>query len=157
MTKKPTADKKYSKADLEKIRKRAAEIWRGKCQALNTALDDWLQAEQELMATTGIKDKKPDQYTSEEVAKIRERAQTIREEKVKSLRTAFDDWIEAEQELKEELKKKKIDIHDLFDLWFSKASSGVTSLLKTDTEIHGRSFNDILEQEYVELMAECMK
>lgn len=157
MTEKPAGDKKYSKADLKKIRQRAAEIWRGKCRALNTALDDWLQAEQELMATTGIKDKKPDQYTDEEVAKIRGRAQAIREEKVKSLHTAFDDWIEAEQELKEELKKKKIDPHALFDLWFSKASSGVTLLLKTDTEIHGRSFNDILEQEYIELMAECMK
>jgi hypothetical protein len=157
MAKKPANDKKYSNADLEKIRKRAAEIWKRKCQALNTALDDWLQAERELVASTGIKEKKPDQYTNEETAKIRARAQAIREEKVKSLRTAFDDWIEAEQELKEELQKKKIDTHDLFDLWFGKASSGVTLLLKTDGEIHGRSFNDILEQEYVDLMTECMK
>jgi tRNA/tmRNA/rRNA uracil-C5-methylase (TrmA/RlmC/RlmD family) len=157
MMKKSSGDKKYSKADLEKIRKRAAEIWKGKCQALNTALDDWLQAERELMATIGIRDKKPDQYTSEETARIRERAQAIRETKVASLRTAFDDWIEAEQELKEELKKKKIDTHGLFDRWFSKASPGVTSLLKKDTEIHGRSFNDILEQKYVDLMTECMK
>ena len=157
MTKKPADDKKYSKVDLEKIRKRATEIWKGKCQALNTALDDWLQAERELTVSNGLKDKKPDQYTNEDVAKIRERAQAIREEKVKSLRTAFDDWIEAEQELKEELKKKKINAHDLFDRWFSKASSGVTLLLERDSEIHGRSFNDILEQEYVELMTECMK
>lgn len=157
MTKKPAGDKKYSKVDLEKIRKRATEIWKGKCQALNTALDDWLQAERELMASTGTQNKKPDQYTSEETAKIRERAQAIRETKVASLRTAFDDWIEAEQELKEELKKKKIDTRGLFDRWFSKASPGVTSLLKKDAEIHGRSFNDILEQEYVDLMTECMK
>ena len=157
MTKKSEGDKKYSKTDLEKIRKRATEIWKGKCQALNTALDDWLQAERELTVSDGLKDKKPDQYTSEDIAKIKARAQTIREAKVASLRTAFDDWIEAEQELKEELKKKKIESRDLFDRWFSKASPGVTSLLKTDTEIHGRSFNDILEQEYVELMAECMK
>ena len=157
MTKKPKADKQYSKVDLERIRKRAAEIWKGKCQSLNTALDDWLQAERELVATAGIKDKKPDQYTNEDVAKIKARAQAIREEKVKSLRTAFDDWIEAEQELKEELAKKKIDPHGLFDRWFRKASSGVASLLKTDPEIHGRSFNDVLEQEYVELITECMK
>mgnify|MGYP001163225042 CR=1 FL=1 len=73
------------------------------------------------------------------------------------MRTAFDDWIEAEQEFKEELKKKKIESRDLFDRWFSKTSAGVASRLKMDTEIHGRSFNDIFEQEYVELMAECMK
>ena len=103
------------------------------------------------------KDKKPDQYTNEDIAKIKTRAQAIREAKVASLRTAFDDWIEAEQEFKAELKKRKIENHDLFDRWFSKASSGVTSLLETDTEIHGRSFNDILEQEYVDLMTECMK
>ena len=157
MTKKPGNDKQYSKADLEKIRKRATEIWKGKCQALNTALDDWLQAERELVATNGMKGKKPDQYTSEEIARIKARAQAIREEKVKSLRTAFDDWIEAEQEFKAELQKKKVDLHGLFDLWFTKASSGVTSLLETDTEVHGRSFNDILEQEYVDLMTECMK
>ena len=157
MTKKSKADSAYSKVDLEKIRKRATEIWKGKCQALNTALDDWLQAERELTVSDGLKEKKPDQYTNEDIAKIRKRAQAIREEKVASLRTAFDDWIEAEQEFKEELKKKKIESHDLFDRWFGKASSGVTSLLKTDTEIHGRSFNDILEQEYVDLMTECMK
>ena len=157
MTKKHGNDKKYSKEDIEKIRKRAAEIWKGKCQALNTALDDWLQAERELLASAGIWNKKPDQYTGEEVAKIKERAQAIREEKVASLRTAFDDWIEAEQEFKEELKNKKIESRDLFDRWFSKTSAGVTSLLKTDAEIHGRSFNDIFEQEYVELMTECMK
>jgi len=155
MTKKPDAGKKYSKADLEKIRKRASEIWKGKCQALNTALDDWLQAEQELKATTGIKDKTSAQYTSEEVSKIRERAQAIREEKVKSLRTAFDDWIEAEQELKEELGKK-INVDDLFDLWFSKVSPRITALLKTNTGTHAGTFNDVLEQEYVELMTACM-
>ena len=157
MAKKANNNKQYSSADLEKIRKRATEIWRRKCQALNTALDDWLQAERELTVSDGLKDKKPDQYTGEDIAKIRARAQAIREEKVKSLRTAFDDWIEAEQELKAELQKKKIDTHGLFDRWFPKASSGVTSLLKTDGEIHGRSFNDILEQEYVDLMTECMK
>jgi len=157
MAKKSMDDKKYSKADIEKIRKRAAEIWKGKCQALNTALDDWLQAERELTVSDGLKDKKPEQYTSEDIAKIKARAQAIREEKVASLRTAFDDWIEAEQEFKAELKKKKIENRDLFDRWFSKASSGVTSLLKADAEIHGRTFNDILEQEYVDLMTECMK
>ncbi|HOW87426.1 MAG TPA: DUF2934 domain-containing protein [Candidatus Omnitrophota bacterium] len=157
MTKKPASEEQYSKTDLEKIRERAAKIWRRKCQTLNTALDDWLQAERELTVSDGLKDKKPDQYTKEDIAKIRARARAIREEKVKSLRTAFDDWIEAEQELKEELKKKKIDIHGLFDRWFARASSDVTSLLKTDGEIHGRSFNDILEQEYVDLITECMK
>lgn len=155
MTKKPTPQKKYSGADLEKIRRRASDIWKRKCQALNTALDDWLQAERELKATTGIKDKKADQYTAEEVAKIKARAEAIRQEKVQSLRTAFDDWIEAEQELKEELGKK-VDLHDLFDRWFNKVSPRVMALLKTDAQIHAGTFNDVLEQEYVELMTECM-
>ena len=157
MTEKQKAEKPYSKVDIEKIRKRATEIWKGKCQALNTALDDWLQAERELTVSDGLKDKKPDQYTGADIAKIRARAQAIREEKVASLRTAFDDWIEAEQEFKAELKNKKIESSDLFDRWFSKASSGVTLLLKANMEVHGRSFNDILEQEYVDLMTECMK
>jgi Protein of unknown function (DUF2934) len=156
MTKKFNANKEYSKRDLEKIRKRASEIWKGKCQSLNTALDDWLQAERELLAATGATGKSSDQYTNEEIAKIKERAQAIREEKIKSLRTAFDDWIEAEQEIKEELKKK-IDLRDLFDLWFSGASSRVTELLEKDGAIQTGMFNDVLERQYVELMAECMR
>jgi len=156
MAQKSNAAKKYSGPDFEKIRKRATEIWKRKCQSLNTALDDWLQAEQELRATSGIKDKSSDQYMNEEVAKIKVRAQAIREEKVQSLRTAFDDWIEAEQELKEELGKK-IDLHGLFDLWFKGTSSRIAALLKKDGTIQASTFNDILEQQYVELMAECMK
>lgn len=150
-----SSEKNYSKSDLEKIRKRAREIWKRKCKSLNTALDDWLQAEQELRATTGIRYKGPDQYTKGEVAKIKKRAQAIREEKVTSLRTAFDDWIEAEQELKEELKKN-VDLHDLFDLWFNKLSSRVSKLLKQGGTIEHGAFSDLLEQQYIELMAECM-
>ena len=153
--KKKNAEKKYTSVDLEKIRKRAGEIWQRKCRSLNTALDDWLQAERELRTQARIGHKKSDQYTSEEVAKIKARAQTIRDEKVKSLRTAFDDWIEAEQELKEELKKR-VDPKDLFDRWFSKASSRVDSLMKADPEIRASIFDDALGQQYVELMAECM-
>ncbi|MFH1801153.1 MAG: DUF2934 domain-containing protein [Candidatus Omnitrophota bacterium] len=156
MTKKSIADKEYSKRDLEKIRKRASEIWKRKCQSLNTALDDWLQAERELLAATGATGKSSDQYTDEEIAKIKERAQAIRGEKIKSLRTAFDDWIEAEQEIKEELKKK-IDLHDLFDLWFGKVSSRIAAVLEKDGAIQTGAFNDVLERQYVELMAECMR
>ena len=93
MKKQSKGDKKYSKSDMEKIRKRASEIWKGKCQALNTALDDWLQAEREFKAATGIEHKGSHQYTSGEVAGIKERAQAIRKAKISSLRTAFDDWI----------------------------------------------------------------
>ncbi len=156
MTKKSNTDKKYSKADLEKIRKRAREIWKRKCLSFNTALDDWLQAEQELRTTIGIQNKRSDQYTDEEVAKIKARAQAIREEKIGSLRTAFDDWIEAEQELKEELTKK-VNLKDLFDLWFNRSSSRIAELLKKDGSVHPNMFNEILEQQYVELMTECMK
>jgi lysophospholipase L1-like esterase len=108
------------------------------------------------LAAIGATGKSSDQYTNEEIAKIKERAQAIREEKIKSLRTAFDDWIEAEQEIKEELKKK-IDLHDLFDLWFDRSSSRIAALLKKDSAIPTSMFNDILERQYVELMAECMR
>lgn len=156
MKNKSNAGKKYSKSDLEKIRKRASEIWKGKCQALNTALDDWLQAEREFRAMTGTPHKGPGQYTSEDVARIKVRAQAIRDEKVRSLRTAFDDWIQAEQELQGELNKK-IKLQDLFDLWFDKSSDRVVEILKKDGAIQTGAFNDILEQQYIEIMAECMK
>lgn len=156
MTKKSADQKKYSETDLEKIRKRASEIWKRKCQSLNTALDDWLQAEQEFRERTGIKGQGSGQYTDDEVVKIKERAQAIREEKIRSLRTAFDDWIEAERELKEELEKK-VDLKDLFDRWFSKASPRVDSLLKTENRVRASIFDDALGQQYVELMEECMR
>jgi ABC-type phosphate transport system auxiliary subunit len=149
--------KGHSKLDPQKIKKRANEIWKRKREALNTALDDWLQAERELKIQNGLKDKNPSQYTSEDVTKIRERAQAIREEKVKSLRTAFDDWIEAEKELTEELKKKKIDLRDLFDMWFKKISPRVDELLDGDLTIQRGIFDDELGKEYVELMMECVK
>ncbi len=155
MTTKSDMSKKYSDLDLEKIRKRAREIWKRKCDSFKTALDDWLQAERELKTTTDIKHKRADQYTGDEVAEIKKRAELIREEKIKTLRTTFDDWIEAEQELKEELKKK-IDIHDLFDIWFKRSSSGVAELLKTDGTLQTGAFHDVLEDQYVDLMAECM-
>ncbi len=156
MAKKSDQPKKYSNSDLEKIRKRASEIWKGKCQALNTALDDWLQAERELKSKIGIENKKPDEYTKEQIAKIRERAEAVRQEKIGSLRTAFNDWIEAEAELKDELKKK-IALNDFFDLWFSKVSSEVSELLKTDSSASMGSIDEILGKNYVELMKECMK
>jgi hypothetical protein len=156
MKKQSKDDKKYSKSDLEKIRKRAGEIWKGKCRAMNTALDDWLQAEREFGAATGIERKGSDQYTSGEVAEIKHRAQAIRDEKIRSLRTVFDDWIQAEKELQGELSKK-INLRDLFDLWFDKSSCRVTEALKKDGAIQTGAFNDILEQQYIEIMAECMK
>lgn len=155
MAKKTDSKKKYSEADLGKIRKKASEIWKRKCQSLNTALDDWLQAERELKAQMGIEHKRPEEYTAEEAGKIGERAQAVREEKIKSLRTAFNDWIEAEQEFKNELDQK-IKVSGLFDLWFGKASSHVALLLKTDTVPVG-GFDDILGEHYVELMTECIK
>lgn len=155
MENKVNSHKKYSNSDLKKIRKRAAEIWKGKCQSLNTALDDWLEAEQELKSQSAISHKKPDQYTEAEVLKIKKRAQAIRDEKVKSLRTAFDDWIEAEKELKGELKGH-VKPSDLFDLWFSKASSKVAALLREDTVIPSSTLDDVLGRQYIELMAECM-
>jgi hypothetical protein len=156
MKKHSKGDKKYSKSDMEKIRKRASEIWKGKCQALNTALDDWLQAEREFRAATGIEHKGPQQYTSGEVAGIKERAQAIRDTKIGSLRTAFDDWFQAERELQGELNQG-INLHDLFDLWFDKSSSRVVEVLKRDGAITTGAFNDILEQQYIELMAECLR
>jgi lysophospholipase L1-like esterase len=155
MNQEPGDIKKYSAADLAKIRKRAREIWKRKCQALNTALDDWLQAERELRTQIGINHKQWHQYTDLEVAKIRVRAQAIREEKVRSLRTAFDDWIEAEQELKEELQKK-INLSDLFDVWFGPASDRVTSLIKKDPAIQPGVLDEVLGKLYVKLMASCM-
>jgi lysophospholipase L1-like esterase len=128
MVKHNDAEKKYSESDLEKIRKRASEIWRKKHESLNTALDDWLQAEREFRAAAGIK-----HPTS-----------------------AFDDWIEAEKEFKEELKKRKISVRDLFDCWFGRLSSRVDELLKKDDAVHSGMLNDMMEQQYVELMAECM-
>lgn len=156
MAKKKSDSKKgCSGIDVEKIRQRAAEIWKSKCQSLNTALDDWLQAERELKAQTGFKHKTSDQYTPEEIARIRERAQAIRDEKIRSLRTAFDDWIQAEQELKEELQKK-VNLKDLFDMWFTKVSPHMASLLDEDTAARRTIFDDALGKEYIELMAECM-
>ena len=76
---------------------------------------------------------------------------------MKSLRTAFDDWIEAEKELTEELKKKKIDLRDLFDMWFKKISPRVDELLDGDLTIQRGIFDDELGKEYVELMMECVK
>ncbi|MFZ5801643.1 MAG: DUF2934 domain-containing protein [Candidatus Omnitrophota bacterium] len=146
----------YSKQDLTKIRKRAAEIWKRKCQALNTALDDWLQAERELKMQTGLKHKTADQYTSEEIAKIKSRAQAIRDEKVGSLRTAFDDWIEAEQELKEELLKKG-KRHELFDMWFNRVLPRLDVLLEGEGSVRPSHVDQALGQEYVELMTECMR
>lgn len=148
--------KEHSKLDPQKIRARANEIWKRKREALNTALDDWLQAERELKIQNGLKDKSPSQYTSEDVTKIRERAQAIREEKVQSLRTAFDDWIEAEKELTEELKEK-IDLRDLFDMWFKRILPRVDELLDGDTTLRRGVFDDALGKEYVELMMECVK
>lgn len=150
-------EKDHPKLDSRKIKKRANEIWKRKCQSLNTALDDWLQAERELKTQAGIGNKEPGQYTSAEVTRIRKRAQAIRDGKIQLLRTAFDDWIEAEKELAEELKNKKIDLHALFDLWFKKASPRVDSLLNEGAEFHRSIFDEALGQEYVELMADCMK
>ncbi|MBU9888351.1 MAG: DUF2934 domain-containing protein [Candidatus Omnitrophica bacterium] len=144
-----------SRISREKIKDRAAAIWKRKCQSLSTALDDWLQAERELRSETEIGCKSSDQYTRDAMSRIRHRAQKIREEKVRSLRTAFDDWIEAEKELREELKKKA-GAGDLFDLWFHKVSARITPLLASDTTVQASAFNSALEQLYVELMAECM-
>lgn len=155
MTKKSAVNEKHSVPDLEKIRKRASEIWKRKCQSLNTALDDWLQAERELRAQAGIEHKKAESYTRDEMILIRKRAQAIRDEKVRSLRTAFDDWIEAEQELKGELGAK-ITANEFFDLWFRKSSAHVASLLKKDASAPLSSIHDFLGKQYVELMTECM-
>jgi hypothetical protein len=155
MAKKSKSEKKQSGIDIKKIRQRAREIWKRKCDSLNTALDDWLQAERELRTQIGIEHKRPEEYTKEEIKKIRARAQAVREEKVRSLRTAFNDWIEAEQELKEELKQK-VNLSDLFDLWFGKVSSNLPSLIQVDPVPPVGAVDDILGQCYVELMAECM-
>jgi len=155
MIKKPHPEKKYSKVDLEKIRTRAREIWKRKCQSLNTALDDWLQAERDLRKQLGIEHKSSADYTAEEVRQIKERAEAVRQEKIGTLRTAFNDWIEAEQELKAELKKR-INVNGLFDLWFGEASSRVTLILKTNPVASSIAIDEILGQQYVELMAKCM-
>ena len=147
---------KYSQTDLEKIRKRAREIWSRKRESFNTALNDWLQAEQELKAGNALEHTRSDQYTASEIAKIKERAQAIRDMKVRSLHTAFDDWIEAEQELKEELTKK-INILELFDMWFLRVSPRVASLLDEETPVRHGIFDSELGKEYVELMSECIK
>lgn len=152
-----SAKKSNLKLNQEEIRKRANAIWQRKCQSLNTALDDWLQAERELRAQIGIEQKQPSQYTPEEIAKIKERAQAIHEEKIKSLRTAFDDWIEAEKELAAELKNKKINLSDLFDIWFSRVSPRVATILDGETEPRPSLFDEVFAKEYVDLMAECMK
>ncbi|HOW60065.1 MAG TPA: DUF2934 domain-containing protein [Candidatus Omnitrophota bacterium] len=149
--------KDHPRLNPEEIRKRANAIWKRKCQALNTALDDWLQAERELRAQIGIEHKKPCQYTPEEITQIKKRAEAIHEEKIKSLRTAFDDWIEAEKELAEELKNKKINLHDLFDMWFSRVSPRVASMLDEDAVVQKSIFDEALGKEYVDLMTECMK
>lgn len=148
--------KEYTPEDVEKIRKRAGEIWRRKCQLLNTALDDWLQAERELKSKIGIKHKKPEEYTPDEVQKIRARAQEVRDEKIACLRTAFNDWIEAEKELQGELKGK-IPPGDLFDLWFEKVSSNLTALLNAETPTQEMSGPDnVFSRSYIELMTECL-
>lgn len=156
MVQKSEGKKKYSKADLEKIRKRAREIWARKRESFNTALNDWLQAEQELKAGNALEHTRSDQYTPAEIAKIKERAQAIRDGKVRSLHTAFDDWIEAEQELKEELTKK-INTLELFDMWFLRVSPRVATLLNEDPSVQHGIFDSELGKEYVELMSECMR
>lgn len=156
MAKKSNDEKKYSEGDLSKIRKRATEIWERKHASLATALDDWLEAERELKAKNALQHTSPSQYTPEETARIKTLAQTIRDEKVRSLRTAFDDWIEAERELKDELRKK-IDVHDLFDMWFNRVSPRVDALLEGDNPIRRTVFDSALGQEYVDLMSECME
>lgn len=155
MTKSSDSKSGHSTVDLEKIRKRANEIWKRKCQALNTALDDWLQAEREFKEKVGGGARPSSDYTAEEVSKIKARAQGIRKEKIDSLRTAFDDWIEAEKELKEELGKK-VDTKLLFDQWFGRVSSKVAELLDKDSTVPASTFNDIMSREYVDLMMECM-
>lgn len=156
MIKKYKNEKKYSEKDLQKIRKRAAEIWKRKHDALNTALDDWLQAERELKDKNALRRTCSDQYLPEEIARIQERAQAIRNEKVESLRTAFDDWIEAEQELKEELKKK-VYLPDLFDMWFLRISPRVATLLNGNSPVSRSIFDSEFGKQYVELMSECMR
>jgi hypothetical protein len=152
--KKSNSGKKYSTATMEKIRTRAQEIWSRKCEALNTALDDWLQAERELRIQNQLKHKRAEDYTEEDVRKIKERAQVVREEKVGQLHTAFDDWIEAEKELKEELKGK-VNIKDLFDLWFTKVAPSVDQALTDGTPLS--DIDIIMSEHYIELMAEVMK
>ena len=150
MTKKSATGKKYFKRELEKTRERASEIWKGKCQALNAALDDWLRSEQELKAATGPMGKSFHQYTNEESAKIKERTQAIRKEKMKSLRAAFGDWVEAGQGSKGGLKKRSASMIFL--------TSGPTSRLpvlpgfsKKVVRYRAGMFNDVLERQYVEI------
>lgn len=145
----------YSQTELNKIRNRAEQIWHRKCDAFNTALDDWLQAEKEIRAHSGIGNKSSDEYTEEERQMIRERAQAVRDEKIASLRTAFDDWIEAEHELKGELQET-VHFNQLFDLWFKKVSSAVRSLLKDESSPSEDVINDLLARHYIELMTECL-
>lgn len=149
------SQRQYSQTELDKIRKRAEQIWHRKCDALNTALDDWLQAEKEIRAHSGIGDKSSDEYTEEERQMIRERAQTVRDEKIASLRTAFDDWVEAEHELKDELQQS-VHFNKLFDLWFKKVSRAVRSLLKDESSPSEDVVNDLLARQYIELMTECL-
>jgi len=148
-------EKRYSKVDLEKIRSKAEEIWLRKRQDLNTELDDWLQAEREIRAQSGIENKPSTNYTATEIRKIQERAQAVRDEKVNSLRTAFDDWIEAEEELKEELTKK-IEFDELFDLWFNKVSAALRALWKTESKPSAEAINDVLSDQYIAMMTECL-
>jgi hypothetical protein len=147
--------KKYSKTSLEKIKKRAEEIWKSKRDSLNTALDDWLQAEKEIKAQSGIEHKKSDEYTPQEVRLIRERAEAVRAEKIDSLRTAFDDWIEAEAELKDELTGS-VDLNDLFDRWFEKVSKSVRVILETEESPSEEVINEVYARQYVEFMTECL-
>jgi hypothetical protein len=147
--------KKYSQVELNKIKNRAEEIWHRKCDAFNTALDDWLQAEKEIRAQSGIEHKSSAEYTADEIRMIKERAQAVRDEKIASLRTAFDDWIEAENELKDELQ---VSAHfdTLFDQWFKKVSSAVRALLKDESSPSEDVVNDLLARQYIELMTECL-
>lgn len=150
------AKKDLKKVKTDEIRKRANEIWKRKCRSLNTALDDWLEAERDFRVRLGDQSKKPSQYTLAEVAEIKTRAQAIRDEKILSLRTAFDDWIEAEKELVEELKNKKIDRKDLFEKWFRRASPRIAALLEENLTAKRSIFDQVLGEEYVEFMKECM-
>ena len=143
-------------ADPTTIRKRASEIWQRKCKALNTELDDWLQAEEELRNKLGLDQAKASEYPVEQMNEIRSRARALRLEKINSLHTAFDDWIEAEKELKEELAGK-VNIKELFDRWFTKVSATIAEAFKTDAETSSEDAYNIMGKQYVDLMAEVMR
>ncbi|RLF26032.1 MAG: hypothetical protein DRN14_07545 [Thermoplasmata archaeon] len=145
----------YSEADLEKIREKAHTIWEKKCQSFNTALNDWLDAEREIRKQLSMEHKESGEYTEDEVGKIKVRAQGLHEEKIKSLNTALDDWLEAEQEVERELKKK-MTVRDLFGLWFERLFAISSSLCQQGgTSSSGDIYRDI-DQHYVEMMSDVM-